>query len=278
VYNRRIVDVDDEVPVDDDGRLLNELTYLALPIELQGRILYFEITGTSADGEPLQQELDEFDFRALPDSLQGEIRYFRKLVGTGGEFAFGRDGAPLTQTAYGRLPRAERGSIQASGQLVRIGFRAKVLLNGSTLDVAIRDSEGDAVWQLVDAGDATSIHPGGDLSIAVPFNRKVLRLVGVDPPAFSPNGDGINDEAEIRFSVANVNVSRQIEVRIYDLSGRLMWREERMSFGDQTFRWPGTDNDGNHVPPGLYLCRVDVDVDSQGASKQSDHRIIAVAY
>ncbi|HIC69961.1 MAG TPA: hypothetical protein EYO90_10610, partial [Candidatus Latescibacteria bacterium] len=261
IYNRRILEEGEEVPVDEDGRQLSQLTYLNLPIDQQGQVLHFEVAGLTAEGEPRQRLVEEFDYRSLPDSAQGEVRYFRKLVGSGGEFPFDRDGERLTESAYNRLS-AERGSVRGLGELVRIGFRASVLLNGTTLDVAIRDSEGESAWQQVDAGDATPLRPGTGLSIAVPFSRQVVRDLEVEPRAFSPNDDGVNDHTEIRFSVANVNVARQIEVRIYDLSGRLVWQDERMTFGGQSFLWDGSDRSGSRVAPGLYLCRVEVDADA----------------
>ena len=278
LFHRRILDLEDEVPVDEDGRILKELTYLGLPAEQKGRIMYFQITGHTDEGDPVQEEVSDFDYRALPDSARGDVRYFRKLVGLGGEFPYDRQGLLLTQATYNGLPRAERGRIQAAGELIRIAFRAKVLLNGTTLDVAIRDSGGETTWQQVDPGDATALRPGGGLSIAVPISRQVVRTIEVEPRTFTPNGDGINDRTEIRFSVGNVNVARPVEVRIYDLGGRLVWKEERLTFGDQSFHWDGSDGSGNLVAPGLYMCRVEVDVDDAGASRKADQRLIAVAY
>lgn len=278
LFYRKILEVDEEVPVDEDGRILKELTYLGLPVEQRGRILYFRITGHTDEGDPLQEAVEEFDYRALPDSTKGEVRYFRKLVGSGGEFPYDREGVRLTEAAYSQLPQAERGRVQAAGELVRIAFRAKVLLNGTTLDVAIRDSEGGSGWQRVDPGNATLLQPGDGLSIAVPISPQVVRGIEVEPRTFTPNGDGINDLTEVRFSVGNVNVARPVEVRIHDLSGRLVWREKRLTFGDQRFQWDGSDGSGNRVAPGLYLCRVVVDVDAAGASRKADQRLIAVAY
>jgi hypothetical protein len=277
-YHRRILEEGDEVPVDDDGRPLNELTYLNLPIDQQGMVLHFKRTGSTAVGDPVLEAVDEFAYRALPDSAKGGIRYFRMLVGKGGEFGYDRQGEVLSRAAYDALPTAEKGSILASGQLLRIDFRAKVLLNGTTLDVAIRDSGSDPAWQSVDPGDATTLRPGANLSIAVPFDRVVVRALQVDPPVITPNGDGRNDRGEIRFSIANVNLARQIDLRIYDLAGRIVWHESRMSFGDQAFSWDGRDDAGNLVAPGIYLCRVEVDADSEQASRLADQRSIAVAY
>ncbi|MEE3257724.1 MAG: gliding motility-associated C-terminal domain-containing protein, partial [Candidatus Latescibacterota bacterium] len=100
----------------------------------------------------------------------------------------------------------------------------------------------------------------------------------IAPNPFTPNDDGINDRAEIRFAIGNLNVERKIQVRILDLSGRLVWQEIRMSFGEQVLQWNGRDAQGMQVPPGIYLCRIEVDVDAQDSSHQVAQRVIAVAY
>ncbi len=285
IFNRRIVrviendeEVPQEVPVDEDGRLLNELTYLGLPAEQKGRIVYFQIASRDADGQPLQVEVDEFTYKALDDSLKGEIRYFRQLLGIGGEFPFDTEGEPLTQASYNALPSSQRGSIVAGGEMVRLRFNAEVLLNGTTVDASIRDSSDPETWQLVDAGDATSMTPGADLSISVPFSSRVLHNVSLAPNPFTPNGDGVNDRVKIDFSLGNLNVDRTIDLMVYDLSGRLIWKQAQMGFGEQTASWDGRDNAGDLVPPGLYLCKIEVDADANEASRTVEQHLISVAY
>ncbi|NKB71152.1 MAG: hypothetical protein GKR89_29120 [Candidatus Latescibacteria bacterium] len=277
VFNRVILEEGDEVPVDADGRLLNELTYLSLALEEKGRIDYFQVVGSNADG-PVQELVEDFEYKALDDSLKGEIRYFRRLIGRGGEFAFNRAGEVLDEAAYDRLSAAERGSIIAGGELVHLRFKGKVLLNGTTIDVAIRDSNAPETWQGVDGGDATGLSPGAALNISVPFSSRLVQDLVVGPNPFTPNEDGINDQATIRFAIGNLNQDRRIEVSIYDLGGRRMWMETKEGFGEQIFAWDGRDGQGAMVPPGLYLCHVEVDADSKGASQQTVQRLIAVAY
>jgi hypothetical protein len=278
VYHRTIGEEGEEVPVDDDGRLLNELTYLGLTAAEQGRILYFAIAGRNPDGTPVEQAIDLAGYRALPDTLKGTIRYFRKLVGKGGEFPFDQDGNPLTQAAYNALPSAERGSIMAAGELVRVRFGAQVLLNGTTIDVSVRDSAAPESWQQVDAGEATAQRPGSSLSISVPFTARVLRDIDLAPNPFTPNADGVNDRVQIRFAIGNLNADRPIQVQVFDLSGRLVWQERHLGFGEQGLWWDGRSARGEPVPPGLYLCRIAVDVDARQASHQVVQRLIAVAY
>ena len=278
VFNRVIIAEGDEVPVDADGRLLNELTYLSLPFEEKGRIDYFQFTGQDADGTPVQERVEDFEYLALDDTLKGEIRYFRHLIGRGGEFAFSRDGEVLDEAAYNRLPAAERGSIIAGGELVHLRFKGKVLLNGTTIDVAIRDSNSPETWQGVDGGDATALSPGAALNISVPFSSRLVQDLEVGPNPFTPNADGVNDLANIRFAIGNLNQDRRIEMSIYDLGGRRVWMETKEGFGEQIFAWDGRTAQGQMVPPGLYLCHIEVDADSDAALQKTVQRLIAVAY
>jgi len=277
-YYRAIVEEGDEVPVDADGRLLNELTYLGLPFEEQGRVVYFAVTGRDAEGQIIEQAVSKTDFRALEDSLKGSVRYFRRLLGKGGQFPFDQDGEPLNESAYNALPRAERGAVVAAGEMVQVRFKARVLLNGSTVDVSIRDSAHPESWQQVDPGDATTATPSTSLSISVPFSSRVIQEATIAPNPFTPNADGVNDQTEVRFAIGNLNAARALQVQIFDLSGRPIWQEQRHSFGEQVMHWDGRDAQGAPVPPGLYLCRIEVDVDAQGASHQVAQRVIAVAY
>ena len=271
-YYRVITEEGEQVPVDGDGRTLNELTYLGLPLEEQGEILYFARQGGDVEA------VEEFAYRSLADSLQGEIRYFRRLIGKGGEFPFDRQGNPLTQAAYNALPQSQQGSIAAAGELVRVRFRASVLLNGTTVDAAIRDSAFPATYQQVDPGDATILTPGTALSISVPLSHRVVQGVAIAPNPFTPNGDGTNDQARIRFALGNLNAERTIRVRIFDLAGHLVWNGRRQGFGEQAFTWDGRGDDGQLVPPGAYLCKIDADVDAASASHTSETRLIGVAY
>ena len=278
IYNRLILEEGAEVPVDEDGRPLNQLTYLSLPSQQQGRTVYFQIVGRNLDGTPIQDEVTNFQYRSLEDSLQGEILYFRKLIGRGGEFPFDREGQPLGQAAYNALPTDEKGSIVAAGELVRVRFRAKVILNGSTIDASIRETSGPAIWQQVDAGNATLLREGSSMSIAVPLSARVVRDVAISPNPFTPNADGINDRMQIRFALGNLNADRAVRVEIFDLSGRRIWSKVHMGFGEQSVVWEGRNDAGGTVPPGLYLCKIGVDADAVEATHTVDYRVLAVAY
>ena len=98
---------------------------------------------------------------------------------------------------------------------------------------------------------------------------------------FTPNGDGVNDELVVSFGVARVAAERSVTLTVYDLSGVEANRiEERRPDprGNYTFRWDGKDHLGELVPPGIYLARVKVDVDSGSADNTFVQRVVHVAY
>ena len=276
VYNRLILDEHDQVPVDEDDRPLNEILYLNLPTVQRGRILYFAITGWHPDGTTIQDSVGKGAYWGLPDSLRGEIRYFRTSIG--GEFPFDRAGDPLTQAGYDALSAEERGAILSPGQLVRVRFKGSVVLYGTTLDASVRDAATQGMWQQVDPGDATFLTPSTPLTVTVPFSRQILHNLHIAPNPFTPNGDGINDQMEISFDLGKLNQVREIQVAIYDLSGRRVWREQREGYGSLVFVWDGRDAAGVRVPPGLYVGQVNVGVDADEATRTTVARVIAVAY
>jgi len=101
-------------------------------------------------------------------------------------------------------------------------------------------------------------------------------LVGPNP--FTPNGDGINDEATIQYNLLSLSTPRPVEIALYDLSGRRVrvlfnGVEANGRYLDKV--WDGRDDLGQQVPPGLYIARVFVAGDS-GEAQQS--QIIGVAY
>ena len=103
------------------------------------------------------------------------------------------------------------------------------------------------------------------------------------PAAFSPNGDGVNDAADLGFTVLLVGRSRRVAVDIFDLRGRRVRTLEEsrdVSAGSYSLKWNGEDDSGNLVPPGIYALRFHVDADGKGAGldRREVFRTLAVAY
>ena len=137
---------------------------------------------------------------------------------------------------------------------MRLRYAAPVFRNGTTVEVAVRHSEGESAsarpWQRVEAGDATALVASNTLSIGLPLGVMVLDQVALHPNPFSPNGDGVNDAVRIGFSVFVISADRQVQVSVYTLEGRRVWeRSQMIASGQESVEWTGMDAAGVPVPP-----------------------------
>ena len=155
---------------------------------------------------------------------------------------------------------------------VQVEFTTRVLRNATVFSVDLGNTERPGLWQSVEASERRSN------IVFLPELTDSNHLIGdleIEPPLFTPNGDGINDEVEIRFVLFKVEGS-QPRVRVYDLAGRMVAELDRfLSGGVESFSWSGRDVEGNLVYPGIYLCHIDAGAD---AGEDTVVRSIAVAY
>ena len=175
---------------------------------------------------------------------------------------------------------------EAEVELLRLDFSGELFSVGGkirTFALLDENSGDDIVWQEVDEGDASSAVDHNSLVVVgLQSDRELFTSFDL-PAAFSPNGDGVNDLAALRFSVVLVGRSRAVSVQIHDLSGRLVRRlDEQRPFSAGAYRieWNGNDDSGRLVPPGIYALRFHIDADTGGADldRQDTIRSIAVVY
>jgi hypothetical protein len=97
----------------------------------------------------------------------------------------------------------------------------------------------------------------------------------VEPEAFTPDGDGVDDYATIRYTASATG--RVASIRIYDVQGRLV----RSLIENQTIgtagsvEWEGNDDRGNPVRMGYYLVLIDL-LEVTGNSQRFKKRIVLV--
>ena len=100
-----------------------------------------------------------------------------------------------------------------------------------------------------------AVVPGAAATEAAP-----LRVVSLDRPVFSPNGNGINDTVTLRTNAAPGTL---LGLRVYVWGGRLSgWRRIRtgVSSTSPNVTWDGSTASGNEVGDGTYqvtVCRKD---------------------
>ena len=149
----------------------------------------------------------------------------------------------------------------AQGQdLVLLRFSGALYLVSNAFGVQVGRGRGaDPVWQRVDASRG--------LTVFTPFTKAVLGEVVASSNPFTPNGDGINDVVELVFPVFQVQGAKALILEVYGLDGESVQRIEQAAAtaaGVQRLTWDGRDRQGRLLPPGLYLCRVGVEVDAEG--------------
>lgn len=174
------------------------------------------------------------------------------------------------------VPRMEA---QDSGAIVEVDFDAQVLRFGSRFEGRISDSSRPLeVPQSIIAGDATGEYEGNTVAVetAAADEGQLLR-VRVPQGVATPNGDGINDEAMLSYEIFEITGVAQVEVQIFDLSGRPVRRLYSGLEGIGTYDrpWGGESDGGDLVPPGIYPYSISVDTDRKQVRKVG---LLHVAY
>jgi hypothetical protein len=173
---------------------------------------------------------------------------------------------------------------QSGVELLRVDFRSTLFSTGAVVEAALQRA-GAGQWQRVDPGDAFAGVGSNSLTLVGAARRQeLLADLEVFSPLFTPNGDGINDQVEFEFSVVMLGDVSPAVVEIRDLGGRLMRKLESaggtVGTGRRRMSWDGRDERGRLAPAGIYLARLSLDADTEGAgvSRGSRLRRVALAY
>lgn len=154
--------------------------------------------------------------------------------------------------------------VTQSGQILRVTFDALVTVYGTTFFAKVFDSQSGELGQDVMPGDATPEAEADRLSIQGELRKELVLELRADPPVFSPNGDGINDQLQISYILLRALSQVPVEISLYDLSGRIIRRLQNSGAlnGPQQLIWDGRNEGGDMAPPGLYLLRLSIDTDT----------------
>ena len=147
---------------------------------------------------------------------------------------------------------------------IRLNFTSAIFQASVFLEGRIRNRTTDiALPQSVEAGDArTDVASNSVQIVASDVEVDVLSPMTLSSGVFTPNGDGINEEARVSFDLFSVN-GGQLRVAVLDLAGQEIATllEQPAIAGPYSATWDGRNGSGETVPPGIYLVRVEVDVD-----------------
>lgn len=151
-------------------------------------------------------------------------------------------------------------------QVYAFRFRTKVFLQSTQFKARLESSDRPGLSQETIAGNASGAVATQSLVVVSELeDANLLENVEVAPAIFTPNGDGINDQAQILVDIFHLERPKELGIAILDLSGRRVRDLSVMrSFpsGEHEFAWDGRDDQGQALPPGLYLVRVHFATDS----------------
>ena len=156
---------------------------------------------------------------------------------------------------------------------VQISFTTRVVQNATLFGLNLGSNERPDLWQSV---EAETRRANIVMLPALADATKLIDELSLSSPVLTPNGDGANDEVQIRFVAFKVT-KQTPRVLIYDLAGRPVSElpPPTVQGAAYVFSWTGRDAAGNLVRPGAYLYRIDLGAD---AGVDTTLRTVAVAY
>jgi len=152
--------------------------------------------------------------------------------------------------------------VSRAGGTLRVIFDAQVFVQGSVFNAEVFDTDGEDSPQVVLPGDANPEVLTNRLQVLTSDEsaRDLLPFFEVTPKAFSPNGDGVNDLSNINVTLVQLVLPVDVDVEVFNLAGRrvrsLFSGEEII--GAHSWSWNGRGDNGEVVPPGIYLVAVRV--------------------
>ncbi|HIG16599.1 MAG TPA: hypothetical protein EYQ31_04530, partial [Candidatus Handelsmanbacteria bacterium] len=175
--------------------------------------------------------------------------------------------------------------VEEHGSVVRIRYKSDVLTYSTNFTATAKLSSEPGATQPVDSGDTGDLGPGDDpdlsgttvLSPAL-LHGRLLDQVVLDPPVFTPNGDGINDEMQLAYSLLSLGSPRLVTIVIHDLTGRQVRELAAVDEANGRYEgkfWDGRDDSGNLVSPGIYVLRISIEGDSRSDGMV---QVVGVAY
>ncbi len=250
-----------------DGVPTTEAENIEVPLGVD-TVFVYDIRTVAGAGNPVGYNGIELDVPAAARFLDLEID--GRLAKVGSDFELTEEVGVL------RFSFSERIQRDVS---FRVRFRSAIFQTSVFLEGRIFDSDPSVIRlpQSIEAGDARAdVFSDGLQVIAGDTRFEVLRRVELTSSVITPNGDGINDEAEISFNLFGVTQGA-LEVEVFDLAGRrvrAILTAQAVS-GPYAPKWNGADGRGQLVVPGLYLIRVKVEVDEGTLTRVQP---LAVAY
>ena len=168
---------------------------------------------------------------------------------------------------------------RANNRPMRLVFGTEVFDLATSFEGEVVDLQEETLPQPIIAGDVSEDISTNSLRV-LSSEAKAPELVQdlrFSTPVMTPNGDGINDELAVSYSLYGLPEQVTVALSVYALDGRrvaeLVVGAQRS--GAQTVRWDGRDENGQLLAPGVYLVAVAVQSEQVDDLKMSP---LGIAY
>ena len=119
------------------------------------------------------------------------------------------------------------------------------------------------VWLCCVASDKST--PGQKNSVSTSYSDKIE--LSIEPNPFSPDGDGVEDEAIFRYTLP---MESNLTIKIYDIKGRLiktLMEDQPQVSGE--ISWDGKDDENKTVRIGIYVVWAEAEGNSYCQKKKT---------
>lgn len=162
---------------------------------------------------------------------------------------------------------------------MRAVLDAQIFVQGTFVEAEVFDSESGEVPQRVQPGDANPEVLTNALRVltSAASAGSLVSSLALSSPVFTPNGDGVNDQLELNYSLLQLVKPVGVEVAIYDLAGRRVRTllDANSTSGAYAVTWNGRDDQRQVVPPGIYVAVIQVHTERETFVRTSS---MGVAY
>jgi len=155
-----------------------------------------------------------------------------------------------------------------------VSFNTKLLRSSHTFDAFLFSSSNNDGIGPIKAWENRAL--GSNTVMVSTILKDLLTDVKAIPKVFTPNGDNKNDFTVIEFTLAKVETN--VVIKVYNTAGKLITTIADENMGPRAYSveknlasimaakelpgyWDGTDEDGDLVPPGIYIFQVVAETD-----------------
>ena len=158
---------------------------------------------------------------------------------------------------------------RAHNPSLRVTFAAEVFDFARTFEGEVFNTDSADLPQPVEGGDVSDAVGTNSLRVlaASAANPQLVQDVQFSSGVITPNGDGVNDELVISYSLFALPQSVPVQLQVFSLDGRRVAQVQRgqQGSGPQQLHWDGRNQRGEMLAPGLYLLGIGIEAEDKNA-------------